>query len=131
MKILIILFLIAVLSAAFDQVQGTFYPKELFLNNLKMILPEYFSYLVGRLGSFLLVLVIYFEATEFKKQIKVAMLLVAGWCIDFLLEGNRGWIDINGYAFGYRSSAFIVFGVVLIYTIYELWKKAGKISLLD
>lgn len=130
MKILVILFMIAVLSAAFDQVQGTFFYREFFLNDLKMILPEYFSALVGRIGTFLLVLIIYFESVEFKKQTKIAMFLVGGWCIDFLLEGNKGWIDVHGYAFGYRSIAFIVFGFILIQTLWHQWK-SGKISLLD
>jgi len=118
MKRLIILYLAFLISAAFDQVQGTFFTHHFFpLSNLEMILPEYLSWISKLSGVSLVMWMSYSQETEYSKQFKIAALLTTGFLVDFIIEGTQGWFNIGSYAFGYRAIVFIIFGLVIVKTI--------------
>lgn len=130
MKRLIILLLALTISAAFDQTQGDYFQykfsllDKLYITNtdVVMILPEYLSVLTKYIAAITILWVSYLQETEYPKQMKIAALLMTGFGIDFLLECNHCWFSIGNYAFGYRSVAFLIFGIVIIGTIIkEKW----------
>ena len=87
-----------------------------------MILPEYLSVLTKYIAAIAILWVSYFQESEYPNQLKIAAWLMTGFGIDFLLECNQCWFDIGDYAFGYRTLAFIIFGIVIIQTVIkEKW----------
>ena len=121
-KILIVLLLAITLIAAFDQVESTDFPIRRSLSHVKTTLPEFLSVLTKYISFVSLFWIICFGATKFNKQLMIAAILATGFLVDFLLESNVCWFNIGVYAFGYRSLAFLIFGVVIIATIIkEKW----------
>lgn len=124
-KILIIIMLAITLIAAFDQMEGTYFPKRYSLSRIEMTKPEFLSVMTKYLAFSSLLWVIYLQANKFKKQLLVSAVLGSVFFIDFLLESNICWGHIFGLTFGYRSVAFIIFGIVIIGTIIkEKWSSA-------
>ena len=105
------------LIAAFDQMEGTYFPLRFSFSRIEMILPEFLSIVTKYLSVSLLLWVIYFQGERFKKQLLVSAVLGTGFFLDFLIESNICWGHIFGLTFGYRSVAFLIFGVVIIGTI--------------
>jgi len=105
------------LIAAFDQTEGTYFPRRFSFSRIEMILPEFLSSLTKYLAVSLLLWAFYIQAERFKKQLLVAAILVSGFFLDFLIESNICWGHIFGLTFGYRSVAFLIFGIVIIGTI--------------
>lgn len=117
MKRLIILYLAFLISAAFDQIQGTFFLYDFFpLSDIKMTWSEYFSWITKFLGVSIIMWDMAMQEIEYHREFIIAAVLATGFIADFMIECTEGWFDIGIYAFGYRSLVFIIFGIVLIYT---------------
>ena len=118
-SILIILLLVVTLLAAFDQKEGDFFEERHSFSHIKTTLSEFLSVGIKYLSVTSLFWIIYLQSVKYRQQIKIAAILATGFFFDFLLESNIGWFHIDKYVFGYRSVAFIIFGIVTLTTIYK------------